>query len=76
MKDVEYQQQLELKLNATKEATPEEVKEWQNGGDFFMTGNFDPMKIFVIVPAVIQMIVIGGMMMSFLIIGTGIGIEK
>ena len=76
MKDIEYQQQLELKLNATKEATPEEVKEWQNGGDFFMTGNFDPMKIFVIVPAVIQMIVIGGMMMSFLIIGTGIGIEK
>lgn len=74
MKDVEYQQQLELRLNATKEATPEEVKEWQNGGDFFMTGNFDPMKIFVVVPAVIQMIVIGGMMMSFLIIG--LGIEK
>ena len=74
MKDIEYQQQLELKLNATKEATPEEVKEWQNGGDFFMTGNFDPMKIFVIVPAVIQMIVIGGMMMSFLIIG--LGLEK
>ena len=72
MKDVKYQQQLELKLNATKEATPEEVKEWQNGGDFFMTGNFDPMKIFVIVPAVIQMIVIGGMMMSFLIIGLGL----
>jgi len=74
VKDVEYQQQLELRLNATKEATPEEVKEWQNGGDFFMTGNFDPMKIFVVVPAVIQMIVIGGMMMSFLIIG--LGIEK
>lgn len=74
MKDVKYQQQLELQLNKTTEATPEEVKEWQNGGDFFMTGNFDPMKIFVVVPAVIQMIVIGGMMMSFLIIG--LGIEK
>ena len=69
-------QQLELLLNKPREATPEEVKEWQNGGDFFMTGDFDAMKIFVVVPAVIQMIVIGGMMMSFLIIGTGIGIEK
>ena len=72
MKDVKYQQQLELKLNATKEATPEEVREWQNGGDFFMSGNFDPMKIFVVVPAVVQMIVIGGMMLSFLIIGLGL----
>ena len=72
MKDVKYQQQLELKLNTTKEATPEEVREWQNGGDFFMSGNFDPMKIFVVVPAVVQMIVIGGMMLSFLIIGLGL----
>ena len=72
MKDVKYQQQLELKLNATKEATPEEVREWQNGGDFFMSGNFDPMKIFVVVPAVVQMIVIGGMILSFLIIAIGL----
>mgnify|MGYP001179083595 CR=1 FL=1 len=74
MKDVEYQQQLELKLNATKEATPEEVKEWQNGGDFFMTGKFDALKAFVVVPTIIQMVVIGGMMMAFLIIG--LGLEK
>tara|TARA_B100000927_G_scaffold270935_1_gene247474 strand:- start:328 stop:519 length:192 start_codon:yes stop_codon:yes gene_type:complete len=39
------------------EATPEEVKAWQNGGDFFMTGNFDAMKLFVVVPAVIQIVV-------------------
>tara|TARA_B100001093_G_C25888227_1_gene619279 strand:- start:3 stop:191 length:189 start_codon:yes stop_codon:yes gene_type:complete len=39
------------------EATPEEVKQWQNGGDYFMTGNFDAMKLFVVVPAVIQIIV-------------------
>ena len=39
------------------EATPEEVEKWQNGGDYFMTGNFDPMKMFVVVPAVIQIIV-------------------
>ena len=40
-----------------KEATPEEVKAWQNGGDYFMTGKFDAMKLFVVVPAVIQIIV-------------------
>jgi len=67
-------QQLELLLDKPREATPEEVKEWQNGGDFFMTGNFDAMKIFVVVPAIIQFVVIGGMMMSFLIIG--LGLEK
>ena len=39
------------------EATPEEVKAWQNGGDYFMTGQFDPMKLFVVVPAVIQVVV-------------------
>jgi hypothetical protein len=39
------------------EATPEQVKEWQNGGDYFMTGKFDPMKLFVVVPAVIQIVV-------------------
>ena len=39
------------------EATPEEVKAWQNGGDYFMTGKFDAMKLFVIVPAVIQIVV-------------------
>ena len=71
---MKYGQQMELLLHKPRDATPDEVKKWQNGGDFFMTGNFDPMKIFVVVPAVIQMIVIGGMMMSFLIIG--LGIEK
>tara|TARA_B100001057_G_scaffold445545_1_gene483313 strand:- start:1046 stop:1237 length:192 start_codon:yes stop_codon:yes gene_type:complete len=39
------------------EATPEEVRQWQNGGDYFMTGNFDAMKLFVVVPAVIQIVV-------------------
>ena len=39
------------------EATPEEVRQWQNGGDYFMTGKFDAMKLFVVVPAVIQIIV-------------------
>ena len=47
------------------EATPEEVREWQNGGDFFMTGNFDVMKMFVVVPAVIQIVVFGLMLAVF-----------
>jgi len=47
------------------EATPEEIHAWQNGGDFFMTGNFDVMKMFVVVPAVIQIVVFGMMLAVF-----------
>lgn len=47
------------------EATPQEVHEWQNGGDFFMTGKFDVMKLFVVVPAVIQVVVFGMMLAVF-----------
>lgn len=45
-----------------KNATPEEVYKWQNGEDFFMTGNFDVMKMFVVIPAVIQVVVFGLML--------------
>ena len=45
-----------------KKATPEEVHKWQNGEDFFMTGNFDVMKMFVVIPAVIQVVVFGLML--------------
>lgn len=55
-------QQLELLLNKPRDATPEEVEQWQNGGDYFMTGNFDPMKMFVVVPAIIQALVFGMML--------------
>ena len=41
-------------INNYVEATPEDVRLWQNGGDFFMTGKFDAMKLFVVVPAIIQ----------------------
>ncbi len=64
-------QQTELQLNQVRDATPEEVREWQNGGDFFMTAKFDAMKAFVVIPAIIQLIVFGGMLMAFLIIGLG-----
>jgi len=48
-----------------KEATQEEVKQWQNGGDFFMTGDFDVMKLFVVVPAVVQIVMFGMMLAVF-----------
>jgi len=47
------------------EATPQEVQEWQNGGDFFMTGDFDVMKMFVVIPAVVQVVVFGMMLVVF-----------
>ena len=44
------------------EATPEQVHNWQNGEDFFMTGDFDVMKMFVVIPAVVQVVVFGMML--------------
>lgn len=61
-----YPQQNELQLNNTVDATPEEVHAWQNGGDFFMTGKFDVMKLFVVIPALIQVGVFGLMLLVFL----------
>ena len=43
------------------EATPEQQQEWFEQ-DFFMKGDFDVMKLFVVVPAVIQIIVFGIML--------------
>ncbi len=47
------------------EATPEEIHEWQNGGDFFMTGKFDVLKLFVVIPTVIQITMFGLMLLVF-----------
>jgi|11_taG_2_1085331.scaffolds.fasta_scaffold00480_13 hypothetical protein len=46
-------QQLDIHFNTTREATPEEIQEWQTN-DFFMAGKFDPLKLFVVVPTIIQ----------------------
>ena len=48
-----------------KEATPEEIHKWQNGEDFFMTGDFDAMKLFVVIPAIVQIVVFGMMLAVF-----------
>lgn len=50
-------QQLELPLNKVREATPEEVKQWEQD-DFFRAGKFDVMKLFVVYPAIIQFVTI------------------
>ena len=36
-----------------KEATPKQQQEWFEE-DFFMKGDFDVMKLFVVIPALIQ----------------------
>lgn len=50
------------------EATPEQQQEWFEQ-DFFMKGDFDVMKLFVVVPAVIQIIVFG-MMLAVMYLNT------
>mgnify|MGYP001160680460 CR=1 FL=1 len=47
-------------IHVMRNATPEEVDEWNNT-DFFMKGDFDVMKLFVVVPAVIQIMCLGMM---------------
>lgn len=65
MYKMRYPQQNELLLNKTADATPQEVHDWQNGGDFFMTGDFDVMKMFVVIPAIVQICAFGMMLAVF-----------
>lgn len=51
---------------APKPCTPEEQAEWFQE-DFFMKGDFDVMKLFVLVPAVIQVVVFGMMLAVMLL---------
>ena len=46
------------------EATPEQVAEWEQT-DFFRSGNFDVMQLLVVVPAVIQVVMLGMMLAVF-----------
>jgi hypothetical protein len=43
-----------------RDATPKEQQVWFEE-DFFMKGDFDVMKLFVVVPAVIQIMCLGMM---------------
>ena len=49
-----------------RNATPQEQAEWFET-DFFMKGDFDVMKLFVVIPAVIQVVVFGMMLAVMLI---------
>ena len=60
-----YEQQLELELNKTRDATPEEVRQWEQE-DFFRAGNFDAMKLFVVFPTIIQLLALAFMFSVFL----------
>jgi len=56
------------KSTKVNEATPAELKAWAES-DYFISGNFDPMTLFVVIPAIVQIAVFGGMLLSFYIIG-------
>ena len=61
------EQQLELNLDKPRAATPDEVQQWQNGGDFYMPGNFEPLKLFVVLPTIVQLLAIGFMLSVFIL---------
>jgi hypothetical protein len=63
----QYPTQLEIPFQKNKDATPEEVDEWMST-DYFMEGKFDPMQMFVVIPAIIQITVFGIMLASFALI--------
>ena len=47
-----------------RDATPEEQAEWFKT-DYFMKGDFSAMQLFVVIPAVIQVIVFSMMLAVF-----------
>ena len=51
-----------------REATQEEANEW-NQNDYFISMKFDPLVMFVLIPAVIQIVVLAFMLTSMLITG-------
>ncbi|MDA9145949.1 hypothetical protein N9O15_00185 [Gammaproteobacteria bacterium] len=51
-----------------REATQEEANEW-NQNDYFISMKFDPLVMFVVIPAVIQIVVLAFMLTSMLITG-------
>lgn len=66
MSSLRYENQLELPLNKTRDATPQEVQEWRED-DFFSKGDFDPLLLFVVIPTVIQLVMVGFMLSIFVL---------
>ena len=51
-----------------RNATPEETAEW-NENDYFMAMKFDPLVLFVVIPAIIQIVVLAFMLVSMSVTG-------
>lgn len=43
-----------------RDATPEEVEAWRKD-DYWNRGDYDPMVMFVVIPAIIQLLAMAGM---------------
>jgi hypothetical protein len=51
-----------------RNATPEEAIEWSKN-DFFLSMKFDPLVLFVVIPAIIQIVVLAFMLVSMSVTG-------
>lgn len=63
---MQYPIQKELLLNKPSDATPQDVTEWEQT-DYFRKGDFDPIKLFVIIPSLVQIFAVGFMLLIFYI---------
>tara|TARA_B110000459_G_C16419246_1_gene406686 strand:+ start:628 stop:804 length:177 start_codon:yes stop_codon:yes gene_type:complete len=58
-------------MKGQKDATPEEQRLWFEE-DYWIAMKFEPMKMFVVLPAIIQLVVFGFMLLAFKVINTGL----
>ena len=59
-------------ITIVQEATAEETREWLEN-DYFMAMKFDPLILFVVIPAVIQIVVMAFMLASMYLNGIFFG---
>ena len=59
-------------ITNVQEATVEETREWLEN-DYFMAMKFDPLVLFVVIPAVIQIVVMAFMLVSMYLNGIFFG---
>jgi|TARA_B110000003_G_scaffold27578_1_gene26103 hypothetical protein len=59
-------------ITNVQEATVEETREWLEN-DYFMAMKFDPLVLFVVIPAVIQIVVMAFMLVSMYMNGIFFG---
>ena len=59
-------------ITNVQEATAEETREWLEN-DYFMAKKFDPLILFVVIPAVIQIVVMAFMLASMYLNGIFFG---